>query len=102
VAPVGHGGVDELVETPVGQGRVEPRGTFDSAVPERVELARSGTIVAILLKPNRRPQPRAQAMTSTRATSARASSTSVRPNAAGSNCWGDSRPSHSSMSSRSS
>src|SRR5258708_8592435 len=39
MATVGPGGVDGLVESAVGQGRVEPRaGPFDGAVPERVEL----------------------------------------------------------------
>ena len=36
---VGVGDVHELVESAVGQGRVQPRtGPFDGAVPQRVEL----------------------------------------------------------------
>src|SRR5262249_37962305 len=39
MTPIGPAKVDELAESAIGQGRVEPpAGPFDSAVPERVEL----------------------------------------------------------------
>ena len=66
--------------------------------PRRPVWAVPAPIVAMLLNRTSAPNAVSQATTSTRATSARASSTSVRPNAAGSSCSGDCRPSHSSMS----